>query len=214
LSSSDLFVVTAPSGAGKTTLIRRLLADLPDIYFSVSYTTRAMRAGEKEGVDYHFVQRAEFDRMAQAGEFLEWAEVHGCRYGTSARLVDGSLSRGRDVLLDVDTQGASSVRKLRAGAVLIFILPPDFATLKRRLEGRRLESPEEVERRIANARAEVEKYGGFDYVVINDSLEEALHRLEAILLAHRSRTARQKEVCARIVPLSATGDRNGRQTEE
>jgi guanylate kinase len=199
LSNRDIFVVTAPSGTGKTTLIRRLLEDLPDVDFSVSYTTRPMRAGEKEGVDYHFIGLEEFERMVADGEFLEWAEVHGQRYGTSARLVDASLARGRDVLLDVDTQGAASVRRLRGESVLIFILPPDFETLKKRLTGRGLEPLLDIERRVRNARAEVERCSKFDYVVINESLDEALLRLEAILLAHRSRTDRQAEACSRIL---------------
>jgi guanylate kinase len=198
MMGNDLFVVTAPSGTGKTTLIRRLLADLPGIDFSVSYTTRPMRPGETEGVDYHFVERAVFDRMVARGEFLEWAEVHGQRYGTSAVLVDASLAKGRDVLLDVDSQGASSVRRLRRDAVLIFILPPDFRTLSARLRGRGVETPAEIERRIGNARAEAQKYVEFDYAVVNDDLEEALARLEGIVLAHRSRMSRQMEVCRRI----------------
>jgi len=199
LSERDLFVVTAPSGTGKTTLIRRLLADLDGIDFSVSYTTRPRRPGETEGVDYHFVDRAAFDRMVGDGGFLEWAEVHGQRYGTSARLVDASLAAGRDVLLDVDTQGAASVRRLRAGAVLIFILPPDFGALERRLRERGLESEEAIERRLRNARAEVEHVKEFDYVVINDSLDDALTRLEAIVVAHRGRLSRQRQACEKIL---------------
>ena len=205
MSSRDIFVVTAPSGTGKTTLIRRLLEDLPDVEFSVSYTTRPIRAGEREGVDYHFIKRDEFDRMVSNGAFLEWAEVHGQRYGTSAKLVDDGLHRGKDVLLDVDTQGAASVRRLRGDAVLIFILPPDFETLKKRLAGRGLESSAEVERRIRNARAEVERCAEFDYVVINESVDEALVRLEAILLAHRSRTSRQEEAFGRILASFRSG---------
>ena len=199
MSERDLFVVTAPSGTGKTTLIRRLLADLDGIDFSVSYTTRPRRPGETEGVDYHFVDRAAFDRMVGDGGFLEWAEVHGQRYGTSAHLVDASLAAGRDVLLDVDTQGAASVRRLRAGAVLIFILPPDFGALERRLRERGLESEEAIERRLRNARAEVEHVKEFDYVVINDSLDDALTRLEAIVVAHRGRLSRQRQACEKIL---------------
>ena len=199
MSERDLFVVTAPSGTGKTTLIRRLLADLDGIDFSVSYTTRPRRPGETEGVDYHFVDRAAFDRMVGEGGFLEWAEVHGQRYGTSTRLVDASLTAGRDVLLDVDTQGAASVRRLRAGAVLIFILPPDFGALERRLRERGLESEEAIERRLRNARAEVEHVKEFDYVVINDSLDDALTRLEAIVEAHRGRLSRQRQACEKIL---------------
>lgn len=199
MSRGDLFVVSAPSGTGKTTLVRRLLSDMPDIVFSVSYTTRARRPGETEGVDYHFVGRERFDAMIEAGDFLEWAEVHGQRYGTSAAQVDRSLAAGRDVLLDIDTQGARSVRGLRPETVLIFILPPDVSSLRRRLSGRGHETPEEIDRRLANARREVERATDYDYLLINDDLEEALRRLEAIILAHRSRTGRQKEACRGIL---------------
>ena len=151
------------------------------------------------------VERDVFDRMAAAGEFLEWAEVHGQRYGTSSKLVDENLAAGRDVLLDVDTQGAASVRKLREDAVLIFILPPNFQTMKTRLQGRGLEAEQVIERRIRNARAEVEKCKEFDYVVINDVLETAVTRLEAILIARRSLARRQQDECRRIVATFSQG---------
>lgn len=199
MSSGDLFVVSAPSGTGKTTLIRRLLADLPGIDFSVSFTTRPMREGETEGVDYHFIDDARFDGMLEAGEFLEWARVHGRRYGTGSRLVDASLARGHDVLLDIDTQGAASVRRLRKEAVLIFILPPGPETLEARLRGRRLESAEEVRRRLDNARQEMERHSDYDYLVINDDLERARRELEAIVLAHRSGGERRRQECHRIL---------------
>src|SRR5262245_45819521 len=158
-----------------------------------------MRADEREGVDYHFVGDETFSRMVGAGEFLEWAQVHGQRYGTSAALVDASLARGHDVLLDIDTQGAASVRALRKEAVLIFILPPNRAALAARLAGRGLESAAEVERRLANARQELEKYVNYDYLVINDNLEAAFRELEAIVLSHRCRGARRREFCRSIL---------------
>lgn len=192
-------MVSAPSGTGKTTLIRRLLADLPGIDFSVSYTTRPMREGEREGIDYFFVDEDRFDRMVAAGEFLEWARVHGRRYGTCVRLVDASLARGHDVLLDIDTQGAASVRRLRKGALLIFIMPPDREALEARLRGRGLESGEEVSRRMTNARQELERFSEYDYLVINDDLERALRELEAIVLAHRSRGEERRRECHRIL---------------
>ena len=199
MSNGDLFVISAPSGTGKTTLIRKLLSNVAGIEFSVSFTTRRMREGEREGVDYHFVDDDMFSRMVDAGEFLEWAQVHGRRYGTSARLVDASLQRGHDVLLDIDTQGAASVRALRKDAVLIFILPPDRATLEARLAGRGLESAGEVGRRLGNAREEMEKYVNYDHLVINDDLEAALRELEGIVLSCRSRGARRRESCRSIL---------------
>jgi len=199
LSKGDLIVITAPSGTGKTTLIRRLLTEIEDLKFSVSVTTRPKREGEVEGRDYHFVPHERFDRMAAAGELLEWAEVHGQKYGTAARQVDESLAAGRDVLLDVDTQGAESIRRLRPGAVLVFIMPPDFETLAGRLKGRGLESPEEVALRIGAASVEVGKYVRYDYVVVNDTIERAVRALAGIVLARRSLRSRQEETCRRIV---------------
>ena len=199
MSDRDLFVVSAPSGTGKTTLIREVLARVVDIDFSVSYTTRRARDNEQDGVDYHFVEDAEFDRMLESDELLEWAEVHGRRYGTCGRSVDESLSKGRDVLLDIDTQGADSVRHRRPEAVTIFIMPPDFETLDRRLRGRGQEVEKEIQRRIGNARREVERYVDYDYVVINDSLEEARDALQGILLARKSLCRRLEPECRRIV---------------
>ncbi len=192
-------MISAPSGTGKTTLIRKLLSGLTEIDFSVSFTTRSRREGEREGTDYQFVKPDEFNQMVEAGEFLEWAQVYGHHYGTSAKRVDESLSSGRDVLLDIDTQGAASVRRLRQEAVLIFILPPDRATLERRLQRRGVDAPEEITRRLVAARMELERYTMYDYIVVNDSIEEALKRLEAIVLAHRCRRSRQEEACRAIV---------------
>src|SRR5262245_1315599 len=171
LSKGDLFVISAPSGTGKTTLVKRLLEKLPDLAFSVSYTTRQARKGERPGVDYFFVDQGAFDRMVKDNEFLEWATVHGERYGTSARQVDEVLTRGQDVLLDIDTQGAANVRRLRRDATLIFIMPPSLDALQRRLQGRGLEGAAEVERRLRNARAEMEKYRDYDFLIVNDSVD-------------------------------------------
>lgn len=199
MNNGDLFVISAPSGTGKTTLIRRLLGNIEGIDFSVSFTTRKIRAGEREGVDYHFVDDARFSRMVDAAEFLEWAQVHGQRYGTSAALVDGSLARGHDVLLDIDTQGAASVRALRRDAVLIFILPPGRQALETRLAGRGLESAAEVRRRLGAAREELEKYVNYDHLVINDDLENALRELTSIVLSYRTRVARRRDACRSIL---------------
>ena len=199
MSRGDLFVISAPSGTGKTTLVKQLLEKLPDLDFSVSYTTRPQRRGEREGVDYHFVDQAAFERMVRDNEFLEWATVHGESYGTSAKLVDDSLMQGHDVLLDIDTQGAASIRRLRRDATLIFILPPSFDALRQRLQGRGLDGAAEMDRRLRNARQEMEKYRDYDYLIVNDSVEQALARLEAVVLAHRSRLARTAPACEGIV---------------
>jgi guanylate kinase len=185
-----LLVVSAPSGAGKTTLCRRLLEALPGLVFSVSHTTRAPRASECSGVDYHFVSRAEFEARRQAGEFLEWAVVGGELYGTSSAQVEASLRAGHDVLLDLDTQGAAAVRRLRPEAVLIFILPPGPEALRARLQARGSESEEGLERRLRLAAAEVARAGAYDYQVINDDLDAAFDRLRSIVVATRCRTAR------------------------
>lgn len=199
MSEGDLFVVSGPSGAGKSTLIRRLLESVAGLDFSVSYTTRLPRPNERAGVDYHFVDHAEFDRMERAGEFLEWAHVHDHRYGTSARLVRQSREAGHDVLLDLDTQGARSVRSLHAGAVLVFVLPPGRQALSQRLRGRGQESPEEAERRLRKALGEIEQADGYDYLVVNDDIEHALAILQAIVAARRARASRQLENWRRIV---------------
>lgn len=194
-----MFVVSAPSGTGKTTLIRELLVRLPDLKFSVSFTTRPMRQGEREGIDYHFVSAAEFDGMVARHEMLEWAHVHGQRYGTGARQVEEVLAGGHDILLDVDTQGARSVRSVRPEAVFIFIMPPDYRTLEERLRGRGGAPAEEVRRRIGNAREEMERYVEYDYVIINDSLPEALGSLEAIVLSRRRRRPRMEAHCRKVM---------------
>ena len=192
-------MVSAPSGTGKTTLIRSLLVKIPDLKFSVSFTTRPMRQGERDGIDYHFVNDAEFDAMVARNEMLEWAQVHGQRYGTRARQVEEVLAGGHDILLDVDTQGARSVRSLRPESVFIFIMPPDYRTLEERLRGRGGAPPEEVRRRIGNAREEMERYVEYDYVVINDSLPEALGSLEAIVLSRRRRRPRMEAHCRKVM---------------
>ena len=188
-----LIVVSAPSGAGKTTLCRRLLEALPGLVFSVSHTTRPPRAGERPGVDYHFVARPEFETRRAAGEFLEWAVVGGELYGTSAVAVEGSLAEGRDVLLDVDTQGAAAVRRLKPEAVLVFILPPGPEALRARLLARGSETEEGLERRLRLAAAEVARAGEYDYQVINDDLDAAFDRLRAIVVASRCRTSRLRD---------------------
>jgi len=199
LSKADIIVVSAPSGAGKTTLIRRLLPEAHGLHFSVSHTTRQPRAGERAGIDYHFTGRAEFDAMAASGAFLEWAEIHGNRYGTSLVEVDGALARGEDVLLDVDSQGARIVRRLRPGAILIFILPPGVEVLRERLASRGEGAPDEMRSRLEGAGREVASLDIYDYCVVNDTLESALADMLAILRARRLQRDRMPDSVREIV---------------
>ncbi len=188
----SVLVISAPSGAGKTTLCRRLLDEIADLEFSVSHTTRPPREGEREGIDYQFVTQAAFESLRDEGGFLEWARVAGHLYGTARQSVRATRARGHDVLLDIDTQGAAAVRRAIPDAVLIFILPPGPEALRARLEGRGSETPESLARRLSLARGELEQAHLYDYLVVNDDLAAAFDRLRSIVLAVRSRTARQK----------------------
>ncbi|MEW6220344.1 MAG: guanylate kinase [Thermodesulfobacteriota bacterium] len=188
MSGGSLFVVSAPSGAGKSTILGRVIAGTPNLTFSVSHTTRSPRPGEEDGVHYHFVRREAFVAMQAAGAFLEWAEVHGNLYGTSRLAVESQLGQGLDVVLDIDTQGAAQIRRSRdLPALFIFILPPSWAELERRLRGRGTDPPEVVARRLANARQELASLPLYDFAVENDSLEEAVETMRAIIVASRSR---------------------------
>jgi len=189
--AGDVFVISAPSGTGKTTLARRLLREIDRLEFSVSHTTRAPRSGEVDGTDYHFIDRDRFERMVADGEFLEWAQVGDALYGTSRQAVDRMTSSGGDVLLDLDTQGAAAIRRVLPAAILIFIMPPDLESLRARLEARGTESPEALERRIRLAGGEIAKADRYDYIVINDDLQTAFEKLKGIVLAARCRTGRR-----------------------
>ncbi len=181
------YVISAPSGAGKTSLCRELLASVPDLELSVSFTTRPMREGERDGVDYHFVDVETFRNMIDAGSFVEWAKVHDNYYGTSLPALEDASRKGRDVLLDIDCQGAAQLKKKIANGVYIFILPPDFDELKHRLEKRNSDSADVVAKRIANARSEIVEAKWYDYIVVNDNFDFALSQLKAILTASTCR---------------------------
>ena len=189
--TGSLFIVTAPSGAGKTSLVRSLLEMDKLVSLSISYTTRAMRPGEEDGEDYHFVNEERFLQMLEEGDFLESAEVHGARYGTSQTLVESVLAEGRDLVLEIDWQGAAQVRSLYPSAVGIFVLPPSLEELARRLHNRAQDSAEVIARRLAAARDEISHVGEFDYVIINDRFETAIHDLLAIIRAQRLRGEKQ-----------------------
>lgn len=182
-----LFVVSAPSGTGKTTLVERLAERVPGLVLSRSYTSRAARAGEHDGHDYHFISRSRFEEMMAAGAFLEWADVFGNYYGTAAADTDRALDSGHDVVLVIDVQGARQVRQQRLHLTSVFVLPPAFAVLEERLRGRSKDSDEAIRRRLQVARDEVRAYTEYDYVVINDEIEPAVRRLEAIVAAERCR---------------------------
>lgn len=185
-----LLVISGPSGAGKGTLYNRVLKADPDMTFSVSYTTRAPRPGEVEGKDYCFVTEDQFRQMLDRDGFLEHADVHGHMYGTPRQPVLDALEAGRSVMLDIDPQGALQVMEKMPGCVSVFILPPSFKELRRRLEGRGTEKPEEIERRLRNARGEVTQMGHYQYLVVNDDLEEAYHTLQGIVDAEKQRSCR------------------------
>ncbi len=185
--SGTLYIVAAPSGAGKTSLVKALLEREPSIALSVSYTSRPPRPGEVDGQHYHFVSREVFEHMAQAGAFFEYANVHGDYKGTARAAVEPLLAEGRDVLLEIDWQGARQVREKWEEALSIFILPPSRAELERRLRTRASDSAEQIARRIADSRVEIGRAVDFDYVVINDEFGQALADLRAIFIARRLR---------------------------
>jgi guanylate kinase len=187
-----MLVLSSPSGAGKTTISRRLLAIEPDLVLSISATTRPMRAIEKDGVDYHFVDHATFDRMVAEGAFLEHAKVFDHQYGTPRAAVEQSLAVGRDVLFDIDWQGTQQLaQSARADLVSVFILPPTIAALEQRLKTRAQDSTEVVARRMAKAADEMSHWAEYDYIIVNDDLEVSIQRVRAILLAERLKRHRQ-----------------------
>lgn len=198
LSSSTLFIITAPSGAGKSSLLKALTKQDPSLGISVSHTTRAPRPGEEDGREYHFTTVSDFLEKQKKGEFLEYAEVHGNYYGTSRRAVLERLAAGKDTLLEIDWQGAMQIRKLIAETVSIFILPPSIATLEERLNKRGQDSPETIAGRMEAASEEISHASGFDYVIINDDFDHALSQLAAIVQAARCRLPRQVVMHSRL----------------
>ena len=186
-----LYVLSAASGTGKTSVSKRLVDIYPALRHSVSFTTRPMRSGETDGVDYHFVTADRFKEMIEAGELAEWAQVHGNYYGTSLKTLEEARLKGQDLLLDIDIQGAQQIRKSVPAAVLIFLLPPSLDDLKVRLEGRGLDSAEVIERRLRNARSEIPAASWYDYWVVNASLDEAVADTAAILRAEGCRASRK-----------------------
>ena len=185
-----VFVISAPSGAGKSSVIEQLLATDRRLGFSVSHTTRSPRAGERDGVHYHFVSRAAFDAMVEAGEFLEWADVHGNRYGTHRDEVARRVAAGADVVLDIDVEGARQVKAAAIGAALIFLLPPSLPELRARLHGRGTEPAAELEARMRTARDEIAAATFYDFLVVNDALDLAVAAVGAIMAAEHRRAER------------------------
>ncbi len=185
-----LVVVSAPSGAGKTTLCHEVRSIVPELYYSVSYTTRAPRSGERNGRDFHFVTEAEFTAMRDRDDFAEWAQVHGHLYGTPARALEGALSRGLDVLLDIDTHGARQLRQRYPEAVAVFIMAPSLAELDARLRERKSDAPGEIARRLARAREEIAAWREYHYLIINRDVKDAVDQLATIIQAERCRTSR------------------------
>ncbi len=187
----NLIIISSPSGGGKGTLIKEILKSVPNIGYSISYTTRAMRDGEENGRHYYFVSREKFEELIADDEFLEYATVHGNFYGTSIKQIVSEMNLGRDIILEIDVQGAESIRQKMPEAVSIFILPPSFDVLKQRLTARATEKSEDLNLRLKNAFGEVSRYTEFEYIVINDSVERAAQDLQRIILAERLRRIRQ-----------------------
>ena len=194
-----LFIVSAPSGTGKTTLVERLVQVLPNLRMSRSYTSRQARAGERAGVDYNFISRDEFEALIKDDAFLEWADVFGNLYGTALADVQALLDQGQDVVLVIDVNGARQVKKRDVDHTAIFVMPPSFQALEQRLRGRSKDTEEQMQRRLSTARAEASSYDDYDYVVVNDDLESTVVRLQEIIAAERSRTHRMKRLAEGIL---------------
>jgi guanylate kinase len=193
-----LYIVSAPSGAGKTTLCKEVIDILPNLRHSVSYTTRPARPGEVHGVDYFFISPEEFRRMVAADEFAEWALVHGNMYGTALKTLEEYRCNGIDVILDIDCQGARKLKERYGSSIYIFILPPDFQELRRRLNYRNSETAETIERRLGTATAEIRESRWYDYIIVNEVFTQAVEEMKSVLIAERCRTARVLEAVSEI----------------
>jgi guanylate kinase len=206
-----LLVVSAPSGTGKTTVVERLVQITPDLALSRSYTSRSVRAGETDGIDYNFITRTRFEAMVAADAFLEWADVFGNLYGTCGEDAERELAAGRDLVLVIDVQGARQVRARCPGTIGVFVLPPSYEVLERRLRGRSKDSEDAIQRRLRTAREEVAAFVEYDYVVVNDELDACVDRLRSVLTAERARLRSMRGAAEVIV---ATFDRAMGSTEE
>jgi len=205
-----LFVVSAPSGTGKTTVVERLVQVIPDLALSRSYTSRALREGETDGVDYNFITRARFEAMVADDAFLEWADVFGNLYGTGKADAEQELAAGRDLVLVIDVQGARQVRSHGAQTIGVFVLPPSFAALEQRLRGRSKDSEDAIRKRLATARREVRAVAEYEYVIVNDELETCVDRLRAIVLAER---ARSRVMAPAVAQIAASFVGSGKEPE-
>lgn len=205
-----LLILCSPSGAGKSTLTQHLLEQLPELTFSVSHTTRKPRANEVDGVHYHFVDRQRFDQLIEAGAFAEWAEVHGNRYGTSVAELERARREGkRGIVFDIDYQGARQIKAKLPHAVGVFVLPPSMAELRRRLEGRATDDPSVIERRFSKALVEIEHYGFFDYMIVNDDLVRAKAAVLGVALAERHRRWRLAGLAEQLIKTGAVAQAKG-----
>ncbi len=195
----NLYIVSAPSGSGKTTLLQHLLRSFKDLKFSISFTTRKARGDEQNGVDYFFTDRPTFLNMVNGGEFLEWAEFNGHLYGTTRAFVERHIEEGKDVILDIDVQGARQIKSKVEDAIAIFVLPPSFAELERRLKSRMLEPDDVIRRRLEIAKDEILYYRDYDYIIINDILENSIHLLESIVRSGAATPRRQQNRIQEII---------------
>lgn len=191
--NGSIFIVSAPSGTGKSTICKEIIKQIPDITFSISYTTRAKRKGEVNGIDYFFISDSDFDKKIKTNFFIEWADVYGKKYGTSVDFIKKSISEGRDILLEIDVQGARNIKNIFQHSIAIFILPPSIQELEKRMEQRNENSKDDMRVRLIQARDEIMKSTFYDYIVINDDLSSAVEKIKSIIIAERHKQVRMKD---------------------